>query len=210
MFTENYTHEFQVIADVGEDTILVCAKCDYAENSEITKLEEGDKCPQCDGTVRKKKAIEVGNIFKYGGKYSEKLGLEFTDEKGDKHPVISGAYGIGISRLMATVVEVSHDDHGIIWPKSIAPFQVHLIALRADARCEALYEMLTAGGIETLYDDREEKSAGEKFADADLIGCPVRVAIGGKTPEGKVEFKLRSEKEFRLADESELLALVKE
>ena len=197
MFTENFTHEFQVVSDVGEDTIFVCSKCEYAENIEISKLSDGGSCPKCDGTVAKKKAIEVGNIFKYGSKYSEKLALDFTDEKGEKRPVVSGAYGIGISRLMATVIEVSHDDNGIIWPESIAPYHVHLIQLDKDPMAEELYNELTSKGIEVLFDDREDKSAGEKFADADLIGCPTRFVVSTRT-QGKVEVKNRWEKDSRV------------
>lgn len=208
VFTENFTHEFQVVSDVGEDTVFICQKCEYAENIEISKLKDGDACPKCGAAVVEKKAIEAGNIFKYGTKYSEKLGLMFTDESGEKHPVLSGAYGIGVSRVMATVVEVSHDDKGIIWPKGIAPFAVHLVSLGQDERCDALYDQLTTAGVEVLYDDRADKSAGEKFADADLIGCPMRVTIGGKTPEGKAELKLRSEKDFKLVDEPELRTLL--
>ncbi len=206
-----YSDEYQVVANVGEDTIFYTDD-GRAWNSDVASemgIAEGGKTD--DGaSIRKGSAIEVGNIFKLGTKFSEAFGLQFADEKGAKNPVIMASYGIGPGRVMGTVVELNHDEAGILWPKSIAPFQVHLIALRADARCETLYDMLTAAGIDVLYDDRAEHSAGEKFADADLIGCPVRVAIGGKTPEGKVEFKLRSEKEFRLVDESELVALVRE
>ena len=129
VFTDKFTHEFQVLSDVGEDTICVCEKCDYAENSEISKLKEGDKCLKCDGIVRQKKSIEVGNIFNNGTKYSEALGLYFTDDAGDKKPVVMGAYGIGLGRVMATVVEIHYDDKGIIWPESVAPFKIHLIEI---------------------------------------------------------------------------------
>src|SRR3989338_7868736 len=129
VFTENFTHEFQVVSEVGEDTIFLCSSCEYAENQEISKLKDGDKCSKCEGLVVEKKSIEVGNIFKYGSKYSEKLGLYYKDENGADHPVLSGAYGIGIGRLMATVVETSNDKDGIIWPESIAPYKAHLISL---------------------------------------------------------------------------------
>src|SRR3989344_8137434 len=110
IFTDKFTHEFQVVADVGEDTIYVCSECGYSENKEITKLTDDDKCPKCSGRVEEKKSIEVGNIFDQGTKYSEALGLNYTDEDGNKKLVIMGAYGIGLGRVMATVVEVSSDE----------------------------------------------------------------------------------------------------
>jgi len=200
MFTENFTHEFQVLSEVGEDTIMLCSECEYAENVEISKLKEGDVCPKCGGKIVEEKSIEVGNIFKYGPKYSEKLALYFTDEKGAKYPVLSGAYGIGVSRLMATVVETHNDGTGIVWPESIAPYRVHLIVLDdKKEEAEKVYRDLTAKGVEVLYDDRDDKSAGEKFADADLIGCPVRVVVSKKTVDkGSVEIKRRGEKEVKL------------
>ncbi|MBX4211511.1 MAG: hypothetical protein KW806_01800 [Candidatus Yanofskybacteria bacterium] len=212
MFTENFTHEFQVVSEVGEDTIFVCSKCEYAENIEISKLEDGSACPKCGGEVKKLKAIEVGNIFKYGSKYSEKLALDFTDEKGEKHPVVSGAYGIGISRLMATIIEVSHDDKGIIWPQSVAPFAVHLIALPGmEQEGKEVAKELEKHDIEVLFDDREDKTAGEKFADADLIGCPIRLVMSQKTQtKNSVEVKLRSGSEAELIEHSQLVQHLKE
>lgn len=162
------------------------------------------------GSLVEKKAIEVGNIFSLGTKFSVPFDLQYQNENGEAQPVVMGSYGIGLSRLMGAIVEILSDANGIVWPKSIAPFQMHLVSLKQDERCNALYERLIAEGIEVLYDDRFDKSPGEKFADADLIGCPVRITIGGKTPEGQVEYKLRSEKEFRLIPESDLLALIKE
>jgi len=206
-----FSDEYQVVADVGEDTIFYTDD-GRAWNADVaTEMGITDGGATEDGaTIRKGSAIEVGNIFKLGTKFSDALGLSFTNEQGDRQPVIMASYGIGPGRVMGAVVELNYDEAGIIWPKSIAPFQVHFLALRADARCEQLYDTLTAQGIEVLFDDRADKSAGEKFADADLIGCPVRISIGGKTPDGKVEFKLRSEKEFRIVDESELVALLKD
>lgn len=205
IFTDKFTHEFQVVADVGEDTIYVCSKCGYAENKEITKLSDGDKCPKCGGGIEEKKSIEVGNIFDQGIKYSEALGLEFTDEEGNKKPVIMGAYGIGLGRVMATVVETSSDDKGIIWPENIAPYKVHLISLEQNEEADKIYDDLQKSGVEVLYDDREGKTAGEKFADADLIGCPIRIVVSKKTLEkNSVELKLRNEKDFKLIGLSEI------
>lgn len=205
IFTDKFTHEFQVVANVGEDTIYACSKCGYAENKEITKLSDGDKCPECGGAIEEKKSIEVGNIFDQGTKYSEALGLEFTDEEGNKKPVIMGAYGIGLGRVMATVVETSSDEKGIIWPESIAPYKVHLISLEQNEEAGKIYDDLQKSGTEVLYDDREGKTAGEKFADADLIGCPIRIVVSKKTLEkNSVELKLRNEKDFKLVGLDEI------
>ena len=195
-FTSNYTHEFQVVCPVGEDTIFVCEKCDYAENKEISKLKKGNPCPKCGGVVYEKKSIEVGNIFRYGTKYSEPFNLQFTDEKGQRKFVQSGAYGIGLGRVMGTVVEVSHDSNGIIWPQSLAPFSVHLVSLEptspgVHSEAEGLYSSLQRRGIEVLYDDRD-LSAGSKFTDSDLIGIPWRLLVSPKTRKaGKLEVKNR-------------------
>ena len=199
VFTEKFTHEFQVLSEVGEDTILLCLKCGYAENSEISKLKHADTCPQCGGNIAEKKSIEVGNIFNNGTKYSDNLGLSFVDENGVKNSVWMGAYGIGISRLMATIVEISNDMQGIIWPESVAPFKVHLIVLdEKKEESEKVYRDLTAKGVEVLYDDRDDKSAGEKFADAGLIGCLWRVVVSNKTlDKNSVELKKRNEKEAK-------------
>src|SRR3989344_5890107 len=174
-FTANYTHEFQVLSSVGEDTIFVCLTCGHAENKEISKLKNGDNCPKCGEKVREEKAIEVGNIFPLGTKYSKSFNLQFLDAEGKRRDVIMGSYGIGVSRLMGTIVEVSHDKYGIIWPETLAPFKVHLIALLGKEDDETLalseksYAELQKNGVEVLYDDRNDMSAGEKFAEADLI-----------------------------------------
>src|SRR3990167_624357 len=211
VFTDKFTHEFQVLSDVGEDTICLCSECEYAENQEITKLKEGDACPKCGGKIIEEKSIEVGNIFKYGVKYSEKIGLLFTNETGEKHPVISGAYGIGVSRLMATIVEIHNDEKGIIWPENVAPYKVHLISLDQNEEAERIYNDLEKKSIEVLYDDREDKTAGEKFADADLIGCPIRIVVSKKTLEKEsVEIEKRNKKEPKLVKLSDLMSVVSE
>ncbi|MEK7560194.1 MAG: aminoacyl--tRNA ligase-related protein [Patescibacteria group bacterium] len=200
IFTSNFTHEFQVVSEVGEDTILLCQKCEYAENTEISKLKEGNNCPKCGGKIIEKKSIEVGNIFNNGIKYSKELGLYFKDKNGEKNPVWMAAYGIGLSRLMATIVETHNDENGIIWPESVAPFDVHLIVLgNVSSEGDKIYESLTKENIEVLYDDRDEKTAGEKFADSDLIGIPLRVVISQKTLEkDSVEIRKRDSKEIEL------------
>jgi prolyl-tRNA synthetase len=187
-----YSHEFQTIADSGEDTIYVCEKCKIAVNKEI--IEECSTCPGCGSAdLVEKRSIEVGNIFKLGTRFSEPFGLKYLDADGAEQDVIMGCYGIGPSRLMGTIVEVSHDAKGIVWPEEIAPFQVHLLSLKEDEEAEKIYKDLTRAGIEVLYDDRADISAGEKFTDADLIGCPYRIVVSAKSlKEGCVEIKERS------------------
>jgi len=216
VFTNQLTDEFQVLASAGEDEIIYCSsfaeaskgeiRCHFSENKEITKKKEGDKCPVCGKSLKKSNAIEVGNIFKFGTVYAEKMNMYFTDEKGNKKPVFLGSYGVGITRTMATIVEVSNDDKGIIWPKSIAPYQVYLVGLDLNSKdvsihAEGVYEKLEEEGIEVLFDDRRDISAGEKFADADLIGIPVRLVVSEKTPKYKVEWKERDK------EKSEILSI---
>lgn len=209
-FTISNTHEFQVLADVGEDKIFYCAKCRLAENSEISKLKEGGKCGDCGSKIFKGNAIEVGNIFPLGTKYSEAFGLQFKDENGKKKLVVMGSYGVGVSRLMGTIVELHHDACGIIWPEETAPFTAHLICLQpaiANVRSEAdkIYAILQKQGIDILYDDRGLFSAGEKFADADLVGIPIRIVVSEKTLGNGVEIKKRSEKDTKLVGIDALL-----
>ncbi|MBI2038566.1 MAG: hypothetical protein HYT19_01425, partial [Candidatus Nealsonbacteria bacterium] len=208
-FTVSNTHEFQVLCDAGEDTIYVCEKCGYSENKEITKLQDGGKCPKCGGLIKEKKSIEVGNIFPLGTKYSEAFDLKFSDERGEKKYVVMGSYGIGLGRVMATVVEKFYDEKGIIWPKEVAPFQVHLISLNGEKKeSEKLYKDLRKQGVEVLYDDRD-KSAGEKFADTDLIGIPLRIVISEKTlKEDSAEIKERGKKEIKLVKIANLIYAV--
>ncbi len=212
-FSKQFSHEFMVETEAGEDEVMLCRACQFAQNREITAAKAGDKCPSCTkGKLESVTCVEVGNIFKLGTKFSSPVKLHYKDNKGEEHPVVMGSYGIGVDRLVGTIVEVSHDDKGIIWPESVAPFAVHLLALGAmtpdlKKTAEALYTTLEAKGIEVLYDDREGLSAGEKFNDADLIGIPLRVVVSGKTMEqGKFELKRRNEKEARMMTEKELVA----
>ncbi|HVM68348.1 MAG TPA: His/Gly/Thr/Pro-type tRNA ligase C-terminal domain-containing protein, partial [Gaiellaceae bacterium] len=153
--------------------------------ADIRQPREGDACPRCGGALRFQTAIEVGHIFKLGTRYSEALGARYLDEDGTERVIQMGSYGIGPGRVMAAAVEQSHDEHGIIWPPEIAPYDVHVVALAAGdeeilARAEELAAQLSEAGLEVLLDDRELRH-GEKFADADLIGCPVRITVGKKT-----------------------------
>jgi len=201
-----YSHEFPTLTRAGEDLIYICEQCKVAINKEILD-DLKSKCPVCGGNIlREEKAVEVGNIFKLGTKYTEPFDLFYTDKDGNKKLVIMGCYGIGLTRLMGAVVEVSSDDKGIIWPEAVAPFKVNLISLNKDAEAEKIYKDLRSAGIEVLYDDRSEVSAGEKFADSDLIGCPWRVVVSGKTlAENAVEVKQRSKEKCEIIKINDLI-----
>lgn len=208
----NLSHEYILFAETGEDKILVCSKCGYGAN--IEKAGDIKRCPNCQSLLEKKNGIEIGHTFYLGTKYSEIMKAEFINKAGEKKPIIMGCYGIGVGRLMAAVVEYSHDKNGIIWPKKIAPFQVHLISLGADNKIkdasDKIYNDLQKNNIEILYDDRSDKSAGEKLAEADLIGIPIRLVISEKTlAEDSVEIKKRGESKERLIKAKELLKYVK-
>ncbi len=206
IFTKEYTHEFQVPTEAGEDTIIFCPKGDYARNKEISEEKKGGKCPNCSAILEEKKAIEVGNIFPLGTRFSEPMSLLFADKDGKKQNVIMGCYGIGPSRVMGAAAEIHNDEKGIIWPEEIAPFKVHLISLDSRAKnekikdtAEEIYQDLQRKSAEVLYDERGELSAGEKFADADLVGIPYRVVVSEKTiAQDCVEIKRRDEDKTKL------------
>jgi prolyl-tRNA synthetase len=172
--------------------------------ADIRQAQEGDACPTCGGTLHLRTAVEVGHIFKLGTFHSKAFGATFVDEDGREKPLVMGSYGIGLARTMAAVVEQSHDDDGIIWPKAIAPYDVHVVALPgAEEIAEQAAQVLSAVGRDVLLDDRDQR-AGEKFADADLIGCPIRVTAGRKSlDDGKVDVRDRAsgaEKRLDVAD----------
>ena len=192
VFTDKHTHEFQVEAESGEDTIYIKPGTREGFNKEVFDGDEKD--------FEVKKAIEVGNIFPLGKMYSEKMGAFFADKDGSKKPIWFGSYGIGPTRVMGTVVEVSHDDRGIIWPKPVAPFQAHLVDLKNGGE---IYNKLTGAGVEVLWDEREV-SAGEKLADADLIGVPVRLVVSDKTGD-KVEWKERCKEKVEMLSLDEII-----
>jgi len=198
-----FSHEFQTISEAGEDVIYICKKCSVAINKEI--IEEQKICPECEGDkFREEKAIEVGNIFDLKTKFSKSFELEYKDKEGKRQDVLMGCYGIGIGRVMGTIVEVLSDEKGIIWPEVIAPFQIHLLSLGQDEKADEIYEKLTEAGKEVLYDDRDV-NAGEKFADADLIGIPQRVVVSEKSlRNGGVELKKRNEKEGKIVSVEEI------
>lgn len=210
-FSKEISHEFQVITPAGEDTIIVCPKGDFGQNMEITSKKEGDKCPHCSKQLKIARAIEVGNIFTLGTKYSEAMKAFFIDRNDQQQPIIMGCYGLGISRLLGSIVEVSHDSKGIIWPTAVAPYDIYLISLPdTNKEAENLYRALQTQGLKVLYDDRLE-SVGVKFVDCDLIGLPLRIVISQKTLTKKsVEFKQRSKEETKLVPLKNLSSFLKD
>lgn len=183
---------------------------------DLSSTKNGDLCPRCNGgRLNSKQGIEVGNTFMLGTKYSESLGAKYLDAEGKDHPIIMGSYGIGVTRTPQSALEKYHDDKGIMWPKNIAPFLVHLIPLNVSKvehleAADKIYNELNDAGIDVLYDDRDDR-AGVKFNDADLIGLPVRLTIGDKSlKDGKVEMKARSESDMVLVDLDNILTAVKE
>ncbi|OGH73248.1 MAG: hypothetical protein A3C90_03970 [Candidatus Magasanikbacteria bacterium RIFCSPHIGHO2_02_FULL_51_14] len=188
-----YSHEFQVPTPNGEDEIYFCASCGRHQNKEIVQKDE-TSCPHCGAPREVKKTIEVGNIFKLKTRFTDAFDFVYTDRDGGEKPVVMGCYGIGPSRVMGAIAEAHHDDAGLIWPESVAPFRVHLVSLAKDedaARADEIYRAL-AEKTDVLYDDRPDASAGEKFADSDLIGIPKRMIVSAKTlKQGSVEIKDR-------------------
>lgn len=189
------TYEFHVLSPVGEDKIVFCPKCGWGANYEVRG--EGD-CPKCGTSLEISSSIEAGHVFAVGTKYSDSLKAEFVDKDGVKKPIWMGCYGIGLGRLMAAIVEVNHDERGIIWPEAVAPFKVHLLSLGTEdssvvSSAEDLYERLSSLNFEVLYDDRPAP-AGVKLTDADLIGIPWRVIVSRESLKGGgFEVKNRSE-----------------
>lgn len=185
------SREFMLINFVGEDRVLVCSKCSKAYNAEVAPK---DNICECQNKLKEERGIELGHIFKLKSRYSDKFDLKFNDKDGKAKSVLMGCYGIGIDRLIAATVEESHDDMGIIWPKSVAPLQVYLIDLEG-SHGEEIYKKLSDANIEVLFDDRDA-TAGIKFADSDLIGLPIRLTISKKTLENdNIELKYRNQKE---------------
>jgi len=205
-----YSHEFQTICEAGEDIIYIDEEKKIAVNKEVYTDEVLNNIGLSKDELVEKKAIEIGNIFSLGHKFSEPFGLKYKDENGQDQLVYMGCYGIGISRIMGTIVELNNDENGIIWPESVAPFQVHLISLGKNEEAEKIYADLEKNNVEVLYDDRVDTSAGAKFADADIIGIPWRVVVSEKSlAAGGVELKKRSEKESEIVEIEKLLEKIK-
>lgn len=214
-----FSHEFQTISSAGEDTIYLDENTGIAVNKEVLNDEVLATLNIKKENLVEKKAIEVGNIFSLGTKFSAPFDLKYKDEKGEEKLVLMGSYGIGLTRLMGTVVEVLSDDKGIIWPESIAPFKVHLLLLgdkeNVLAEANKVYEKLTKNGIEVLFDDRTDVSAGEKFADADLLGMPYRAVVSERSMKdlpaeagSGVELKKRTEEKGKIVSIDELIKIL--
>ncbi|PIS09332.1 hypothetical protein COT75_02000 [Candidatus Beckwithbacteria bacterium CG10_big_fil_rev_8_21_14_0_10_34_10] len=209
-FSQKISYEFMVLTKAGEDDILYCDKCEYCINLDIAKTKAGDKCPKCQiGRLIKARASEVGNVFDLGSKYSKDFNFYVLDEKGKKVYPIMGCYGIGVTRLLGVIVEKYHDEKGIVWPKTVSPFQIHLVSLGDDNKVKnkalRVYQELLGKGIEVIWDDREKVSAGEKLAEADLLGVPIRLVISDKTKD-KIEYRERESKKIKLLSSAEILA----
>jgi len=205
-----YSHEFQTLTEAGEDTIYLDEKTGIAINKEVYSDDVIENLKLEKSNLKELKAIEVGNIFSLGTKFSEGLGLNFKNEEGKDVPVIMGSYGIGLGRVMGAVVEVLSDEKGLLWPASIAPFEAHLIIVDSKdgeirAEADSFYEKLSKK-FEVLYDDRDLR-AGEKFADAELIGIPYILIISKKTEsEGKIEVKERKSGKSVLVEKNKVLS----
>ncbi|HVV60046.1 MAG TPA: His/Gly/Thr/Pro-type tRNA ligase C-terminal domain-containing protein, partial [Gaiellaceae bacterium] len=199
----------QFVAGANRDGVHlrgVQAGRDYQPRfADLREPIEGDRCPECGGALTFQKTIEVGHIFYFADKYSSGLDATFLDEDGREKPLLGGSYGIGPGRVLAAVVEQSHDENGIVWPRAIAPYDVHVVVLKgAEAEAEEVARTLSEAGYEVLLDDRDQRP-GEKFADADLIGLPWRVTVGKKTLEdGKVDLRSRRTQEDRRVDVADL------
>lgn len=207
-----FSHEFQTLSEAGEDTVYVDFEKKIAVNKEVLTDEILEDLELDKEKLVEKKAIEVGNIFTLGYKFSDPIDLKYKNKEGEEEGVFMGSYGIGITRLMGTIVECFSDEKGIVWPESVSPFKVHILSLFRSEEDEAfhvaknLYEKLSARGVEVLFDDRENKTPGEKFSDADLIGLPWRVVVSEKSlAAGGIEIKKRNENESKIISIEEFL-----
>lgn len=193
------SHEFIVLVESGEDRVLICQNCDFAGNVEL--FGNIKKCPKCKKDLKEERGIEVGHIFSLGTKYSEALNAYFKDKDGKNKFIQMGCYGIGLQRLMATIVEIHHDEKGIIWPESVAPFHFHIIPVDQENEtikmAFKLEKELERLNFEILVDDRERVSVGEKFSDCDLLGIPYRIVIGRRLLNKK-SLELKKRKSFKI------------
>lgn len=207
-FSKKISHEFHVITPAGEDDIIACSKCNFAQNMEITTLNETTVCSKCGSKLEAVKGVEIGNIFQLDTKFTDVFDVKFTDADGSRKLAIMGCYGIGVTRLVGAVVEARHDARGMIWPKSIAPYDVHLMSLssknpekqeRIQSISQDIYENCAKHGLSVLFDDRIDTSVGVKFADADLIGIPTRILVSQKSlDQGGVEVRERGEEKTEI------------
>ena len=206
-----FSHEFQTICEAGEDWLHLDRERNIGVNEEV--LEDAVKELGLDkNKLERVRSAETGNIFNFGDEKARQMGVEFMNEKGERQPLYLGSYGIGITRVMGVIAEKFADDKGLVWNKEIAPFQIHLVSLGNDdevlVKAEKLYKDLQTNGVEVLWDDRNLRP-GEKFADSDLIGIPLRIVVSAKTEGDKFEVKHRQTDEVEMLDLSQLIALVK-
>ena len=216
-FTKKFSHEFQVITPAGEDDILACSVCTFAQNIEIATMKAGDACPACGAKLEAVKGIEIGNIFDLHEKFTSAFGVKYNDENGKQKIPIMGCYGIGTTRLVGASVEAHHDEKGMIWPVEVAPADAHLITLnskddaineKVQIASQGLYEDLQKAGKKVLWDERIDASVGEKLGDADLIGLPIRILISSKSlDQNGVEVKFRTENKAKIMAFDEILQL---
>lgn len=212
-FSQKISYEFMVLTDAGEDTILYCESCDYGVNVEVAgDLTEGSACKRCEkGVLKQGVASEVGNVFDLGDRYPKAFGFAYKAEDGSDQYPIMGCYGLGTTRLMGVIVEALADEKGMVWPESVAPYLFHLLCVMPDNEevrkiADDIYAKLSGGGASVLYDDRASR-AGEKFADADLIGIPYRIIVGKETlASGHIEMTHRRTGETRKISIDELFA----
>lgn len=207
----NVSHEFMVPAKDGEDMVLLCPKCKFVKTF---KEDKDTDCPKCNVKLEKINCIEVGHIFQLGTKYSSAMGANFLDADGKLKPIIMGCYGIGVSRLIAAIIEQNYDENGIIWPKEISPYKVIILPLDVTVKkimqeAKGIYKELNAAGIETLLDDRDER-AGTKFKDADLIGIMLQIIIGKESlKKDAIELKIRRNHKRTIATKKKILRQLK-
>ncbi len=191
--------EFMVLSEIGEDTIIYSDASDFASNIEVHNLPVGAPSPDGKGKILHAKGIEVGHVFKLGSKYTTPMNAQFTNEEGMREDILMGCYGIGVSRVLMAVIEQNYDDKGIVWPKSLAPFDIHVIVIDPKnegqmALANELEKTLTTKHLDVLVDERQERP-GVKFSESDLIGIPIRITIGKNIDKGFVEIKLRNQDE---------------
>ncbi len=209
-FSDKISYEFMVLTDAGEDDIYYCPNCDYCVNQEIAQQKAGQTCPNCEEeTLKAAKAAEVGNVFDLGQKYCRDFDLTFMDQDGQHHHPIMGCYGWGTTRTMGVIVEKYNDEHGIIWPRSVAPFDIYFINIGKDpSQATQVYQQLQALGYSVLWDDRSDETPGSKFMQADLLGIPARIVISKQTKK-QIEYKARDQQDPQLIELKQLPNLLR-
>jgi prolyl-tRNA synthetase len=211
-YFSEYSREFQTLSDIGEDTIYLDKEKGFAVNKEIYEFKILEKLGTSKERLTEHKAVEVGNIFPLGTKYTDELGIYFTDEEGNKKSIIMGSYGVGVSRLMGLLAEHFADERGLVWPVNVAPYKVYIASLGASAAvtqsADKLYDALNQAGVTAIYDDRETHP-GEKFADADLMGIPLRLVVSEKSlAAGGAELKSRGKEDVQVISNESVVQTV--